>query len=94
MFYNGQFQRPDGLVYPNMFDCLADPEEVPTAGRIFGGSDWGFNDQWATLVGLLDNDDCLWIVDEVYQRGLTVEEYVSKGYFRSGIQYFGDPSRD
>ena len=93
MFYNGQFQRADGLVFPAIHDCVVDADQLPSGGRLFGSSDWGFADPWATLVALLDHDDCLWLVEEVYQRGLTVDEYVGKGYFRSGIQYFGDPSR-
>lgn len=94
MFYLGQWQRASGLVYPDIHSCLVDASEVPSEGyRLFGGSDWGFNDPWATIVGLLDNDDCLWLVEEVYQRGLTTDEYLAKGFFRSGVQYFADPSR-
>ena len=74
MLYDGQFCRAAGLVYPDLWDCITDIKEIPV-GRIVGGLDFGFNDPFAALAGVLDADDCLWLFYERYIREKTLEEH-------------------
>lgn len=73
MFYMGEYCGALGLVYPDMPNCFVDmPKKLPS-GRLFGGIDWGGGtetaDPFAALVGLLDDDDRLWIFYERYVSG-------------------------
>src|SRR5262249_44688111 len=72
--YECSFERAAGLVYPDFDVCLVDPQPV-AAVRAFGGVDFGFHSPAACLIGLLDRDDVLWIVEEVYGARMTDDDF-------------------
>ena len=73
MLYMGQWCRPEGLVYPTLEDCVVDPPSPMPAGRLVGGIDFGFNDPFACVVGVLDSHDVLWLCYERYKRQDTLD---------------------
>jgi phage terminase large subunit len=87
MLYDGVFQRAAGLVYPELDECIADVDAVPP-GKLCGGLDWGFNDPFVALAGVLDDDGCLWLFYERYVRGLTVAEHAQ--HIPKQVQWYGD----
>lgn len=73
--YECSFAAMEGLVYPDFGDCLVDCWPVPT-GRAVGGIDWGWNNPFAALWGVLDRDDVLWIGWERYLRQTALHEHI------------------
>ena len=69
---NGLWAAPEGLVYPMMPELvLPDTHTKPPLPpiRVCAGVDWGFHEPTAVVVGLLCEDDCLYVVEEYYQSG-------------------------
>src|SRR5262249_21997251 len=75
--YECSFERAEGLVYPDFDVCLVDPCPV-VAVRAFGGVDFGWHNPSCALIGLVDKDDVLWIVDEIYSARMTDDDFGSK----------------
>lgn len=78
MRYDGNFTYSEGLVYPFFHSCLVDnsyEEIISMGGRAFGGMDFGFNDPFAALSGILDEDDVLWIWYERYKSRTEIEAH-------------------
>jgi PBSX family phage terminase large subunit len=73
MLYMGQWCRPSGLVFNNLSDCTVNPPQPMPTGRLIGGIDFGFNDAFAALVGVLDSHDILWLCYERYVRRETLD---------------------
>ena len=74
MFYMGEYVGALGLVFPDMPKCFVDmPEDGLPPGRLFGAIDWGGGtetaDPFCALVGVLDDDDVLWVFYERYVTG-------------------------
>jgi hypothetical protein len=66
-----------GLVYPELVRCVMAPCPL-NCTRCWGGVDWGFRNPAALLVGVLDHDDRLYIVAEVYGPRMTNDDLVLK----------------
>src|SRR5437879_6336841 len=62
--YCCSFEALEGLVYPDFARCVV-PGPAP-AGRRVGGMDFGLNNPFAAIWGVLDRDDVLWLVGEHY----------------------------
>lgn len=81
MRYCGDFTRSEGMVYSNIMSCLDEEttidEVLSKDGRLIGGIDFGFNDPFAALCGLLDDEDVLWIWYERYLPKTTIEEHAN-----------------
>jgi phage terminase large subunit len=91
MMYDGIFQRAAGLVYPHLESCVVDiPKNLPS-GRLVGGIDFGFNDPFCGLAGILDHDDTLWLFYERYMRGKTIDEHFP--HLPKGVQWWADAAR-
>jgi hypothetical protein len=67
-----------GLVYPEFPNCIVDPQRLSEAWRSLGGVDFGFQHPSAVVFGLLDKQDVLWIVDEIYGARMTDEELADR----------------
>jgi phage terminase large subunit-like protein len=83
----GQFVAFDGLVYS--FDTTSDApmahvrrwqgprdlagQRATLPGRIVGGVDWGYTNPAVALVGGIDGDDRLWLLDEWAKRRASLE---------------------
>jgi phage terminase large subunit len=76
--YCCDFTQMSGLVYPEFQDCVIDPCPLPPEARSFGGVDFGFQHPAAVVFGLLDRQDVLWIVDEIYGARMTDEELIQR----------------
>lgn len=74
--YYCSFELMAGLVYPEFEQCVIDPIDIKkiNVARVFGGIDFGWNNPSAVIVGILDNDDVLYLVEEIYGSRLTDEE--------------------
>lgn len=100
MRYDGKLLFNEGLVYENFSNCCVAftkdqyNDLLKSPGRYIGGIDFGWNDPFCALVGLLDPMDVLWVFWERYISKRTIEEHASnlfKPYGRS-VTYFADHS--
>lgn len=69
---DGLWAAPEGLVYPMLPELvLPDTHDKPPLPplRVCAGVDWGFHEPTAIVVGVLCEDDCLYVVEEYYQSG-------------------------
>jgi PBSX family phage terminase large subunit len=76
----GEYVAFEGLVYPQ-FDVETHVVQVPEDIRfvsVVGGVDWGWTNPGVLLVGGLDADGVLWIVEEVYASEQTIEWWVDR----------------
>lgn len=95
MRYNGNFTKPEGLIYPEFNTCIVDDYDPP-AGRLVGGIDFGFSDPFVALAGVLyieeaTGRDILYIFYERYISKLGISEHSE---FLPNIDiYYADPSR-
>lgn len=73
--YNCEFTAMEGLVYPQLLDCVVDCVTLPqkTDKRV-GGIDYGWNDPFAAVWGFL-RDDVLYINEERYLRQTPIHEH-------------------
>jgi hypothetical protein len=78
--YLCSFQQAEGIVYPEWPDCLVDPVPIESLGecRGFAGCDFGFFNPSAVVFSLLDRDDVLWLVEEIYGRRMTDDDLLRK----------------
>jgi hypothetical protein len=88
--------KNDGLVYPDFGTCVVEPELWPAelVGTPYGGIDWGFNNPFGALAGVLDGDDVLWVWWERYGSRITLTEH-SKALADAtprGIRWWADPA--
>jgi len=91
MLYCGQFMRAEGLVYNDLESCLVEkPTNLPQ-GRLVGGIDFGFNDPFSAIAGVIDNDGVLWVFFERYVRGKTIEEHFP--HLPKEVNWFADSAR-
>jgi phage terminase large subunit len=91
MTYSGVFQRAAGLVYPDMTDCVVAVPREPPQGRLLGGLDFGYSDPCAAIVGVVDQDDVLWIIFERYVRQKTLAEHAP--HLPPGVEWYADSAR-
>ena len=81
MRYDGLFTTLAGAVYPNIGDALVTLDKtryneiVYGGGMYYGGIDFGWNDPFCALSGLLDNDDVLWVWYERYLSKTPIEKH-------------------
>ena len=99
MRYDGEFMQMEGLVYPELYSCIEEelePKQVVfRPGKFVGGIDFGWNDPFCALGGLLDSDDCLWLWYERYKSETDLDKHASalpKFYGRS-FKWYCDSSR-
>jgi hypothetical protein len=89
-----------GLVYPDFPDTKVTTHQIPweklTKSEAYGGIDWGWNNPFAAIHGVLDDDDVLWWVWCRYKRFQTVAQHARKLPRDNEMQqtmWFADPSR-
>jgi hypothetical protein len=68
-----------GLVYPELVKYVIAPCSVHGT-RYWGGIDWGYHNPAALLVGAMNHDDQLYIIEEVYGSRMTTEDLASKPF--------------
>jgi phage terminase large subunit len=75
MFYDGRFERPQGLVYQDFDPAvnLVEPFEIPPEWRVYAGVDWGWTNPTAHVYLAVDHDDRGYIFAEYYERGKHAE---------------------
>ncbi len=72
---DGLWAAPQGLVYEMLPDhVISIPPPEGRTLRCCAGIDWGWRDPTAVVVGLLCRDSCLYVVDELYESRLPLEE--------------------
>lgn len=64
-----------GLVFNNWVNCLAVPENAKFIGH---GLDWGFTNDPTALVSVYKRDNELYLVEKLYERGLTNQDIAKK----------------
>lgn len=98
--YEAAFQSFAGKVYktfgPESPNVFAFGNDLSPYGEFWGGIDFGFRNPIVVLVGGLDRDDCLDVIDGVYAREMTTPDLIAtlKGL---QVQYnvrrwFADPA--
>lgn len=101
--YMGQFRRMTGLVYEDILDSDGEFkngvvfDKEPEICYTIGGIDWGYADPTAIYVIGVTEDKHLYVLDEVYKTGLTINEIVTicqELRFRHKISmFYADPSQ-
>lgn len=86
--------RREGLIFGELLDCIVDeiPARALESRKRPGGIDFGFNNPFCALAGVLDHDDVLWIHFERYQSFATLPVH-SEALPRDGTEWACDPSR-
>jgi hypothetical protein len=69
--YECCFEQMAGLVYPELERVVIEPCRINGA-QTYVGVDWGWNNPAALVVGTKDHDDVLYVVEEVYGSGMTM----------------------
>lgn len=100
--FEGSFEAYAGLVYPEFDPAihLLDEACLPTSfARVVAGVDWGYTQPAAVLVLGQTRDGAAFVVEELYEAGLLVDEAGLIGRLRAlrqrwGIQRFAcDPAQ-
>ncbi len=73
----GLFERPEGLVYEE-FDRAVHVRDDIQATQFIAGVDWGYTNPSVILVIGVTGDDEAYVIDELYQRKLTVDELIGQ----------------
>ena len=96
MFYEGQWDRPTGLIYSAVTeDHWTNLEDMPSGWENFkqyGGLDFGFNNPTAMPYGALGPDDVLYIFDEYYETERTDAENAKSAPKHKVEMVWADPS--
>ncbi len=96
MMYEGRFERPEGLIYPDWADSmLVDPFTIPADWTRLGGLDWGWNNPTAGVLGAVSPDDVLYLYAEYYQPERTIQAHSEALSVLSGdgdVVWYSDPS--
>lgn len=92
----GEFVGHEGLVYPGFSRAVHVVRELPPLQDFLGAADFGFTNPAVYLVVGQDSDGRLYVVEELYQSALGIEEYVKQAKIlkeRYGIREgYGDPA--
>ena len=72
---HGIWAEPEGIVYPELAAAVREfNSRSLTAGRrVYMGIDWGWTDPLAVVVGVLDAQNVLHIVEEIYAQKLPLD---------------------
>lgn len=100
--YDGKFSTAEGLVYPAFprTEVSLSKNEIQqlieSEGKFYGGLDFGWNDPFCGLCGILKPDDTLWIWYERYRSQRTIEDHASSlpKFFDKQISWFADHNPD
>jgi hypothetical protein len=88
--YETSFESLEGLVYPDFeARCACNDWPNPT-GKKVGGIDFGWNNPFAAVWGVLDRDDVLWIGGERYLRETPIHEHAAA--LPKDVLWYADPS--
>lgn len=90
MRYDGDFVKLAGLVYPDIDTCFKLFKKVPL-GKHYGGIDFGWNDPFAALSSVVDENDVMYVWYERYKRFTPMRKHVNA--LPENVLYFADPSR-
>lgn len=97
-FYEGDWSRAFGLIYPRPDDrdLIVEPFDMPPDWPCLSGHDWGVNDPTIGLWARLDEEhDVLYVVAEYELGGETIDEHVRRwgemGLAQGTDLAFGDP---
>jgi len=82
MRYQGKFEQVEGMVYAKINNILSTEtvEDILSSvdGPMYGGIDFGWNDPFAAVCGVLDpKTDVLWIFYERYKPETPIEEHAN-----------------
>ena len=99
MIFDGDWERPEGLVY----DCfdenlnMVDPFPLPSATEYYAGIDWGFRDPFVLIVRAFSPYGDVFDVSEFYKTGLTPSQIVEVCRQKQTVygikRFYCDPSR-
>src|SRR5207245_10999522 len=78
----------EGLVYPDVARCVV-PGPAP-AGKLVGGLDFGVQNPFAAVWGVLDGDDVLWLTVEHYSREKSLAYHAQ--HLPRDVTWYEDPS--
>jgi hypothetical protein len=87
--YECSFEALEGLVYPDFAQAVVG-QGSPAAGKAVGGLDWGWNNPFAAVWGVLTRDDVLWITGERYARATPLHEHIAA--LPRHVLWHADPS--
>ncbi len=83
--------KREGLVYPAFDSCVIGHGGMAREGTPVGGIDFGFNNPFCALSGVLDHDDILWVTWERYAARTAISDH-SRHLPRGGITWHADPA--
>lgn len=79
VYYEGEFSRPVGQIYPRPDDesLFVEPFPIPDNWPCYMGLDFGINDPTAAVWGRLSPDGVLYLVAEYEYGDLTIDEHLA-----------------
>ncbi len=92
--YECSFNAMTGVVYPDFEHCLVPRQECPTLEnqRLVGGIDFGWRNPFAAVWGVLDHDDCLWLLGERYLSQSPLREHRDALKGLGSVTWYADPA--
>jgi hypothetical protein len=88
--YECSFEAREGLVYPDFALCLSAAPTSEVSGKRVGGIDFGFRNPFAAVWGVVDGEDVLHLVGEVYQSQTPL--HVLGAALPRGVLWYADPA--
>ncbi len=92
--YGCSFNALTGLVYPDFEQCLVAEEDCPALDhqQLVGGIDFGWRNPFAAVWGVLDRDDCLWVLGERYLSQTPLHEHRDALKALGSVTWYADPA--
>jgi PBSX family phage terminase large subunit len=95
--YMADFRKFTGLVYKDFERDIhvCDPFDIPSNWYIYRGIDFGSTNPTVCLWVTVDNDDNMFIIDEYYKTGMTIDYHagiINSSKYNNVRQTYGDPS--
>lgn len=86
--YMGEFRKFTGLIYKDFSRSLhlLEPFDIPRGWTRYRAIDYGYQNPFACLFLATDNDDNIYVYDEHYERGKTIEENCKEILNKTGSQ--------
>jgi len=93
MMYKGLFSTAEGLVYPDLENCIVDDDEIEVQGRLVGGMDFGWRAPFCAISGILSIEngiDTLYINNEIYRTKTLLRDWEKT--LPKKVKWYADPS--
>jgi len=95
--FDGRWKAGEGTVYPEFDEArhVVRPFNLPANWPVYVGYDPGYDHPTAVLWIAVAPNECLYVIDEIYRGGLSVQQHAQeirrRNAGRTVRRYYGDP---